>query len=151
MAQMLKVADDSDHRQGGFDSYIKTWLTESLNRSMVDQKTFCSRSSVWSIARNSQLQFPRTLSDRLWQIEELMVDLNPKGANWRLLKDSKLIGFLHSCSQDWPWIICQFDPTPEFAEFADLFSYEASLLNSGGEAVQEKKRLKNRFRNRISR
>ncbi len=67
-----------------------------------------------------------------------MESFDARHPTWRLLKGDVLIGTLHSCSQDWPWFLCSFEPTSDFKDYAELFAREASLLEAGAENAQDR-------------
>jgi hypothetical protein len=57
---------------------------------------------------------------------------------WELYKDKVLLGTFRACKLDWPWLFCQFEPTPAFEPYRVLFETESALLNRGADPEWEK-------------
>ena len=66
---------------------------------------------------------------------------------FQLWRGDELLGQLSSCTSDFPWVRCKFEPSASFAEQRALFDDELRLLNAedmvAWEEVYEKIRALN--------
>jgi hypothetical protein len=49
---------------------------------------------------------------------------------FQLKRGEELLGVLRPCGNDFPWVMCSFEPTESFAEVEPLFEEELRLLDA---------------------
>lgn len=56
--------------------------------------------------------------------------MSSEQTRWELRRGAEVLGRLVAYAWDYPWLDCDFEPTPAFAEYRTVFDDDLSLLSA---------------------